>query len=296
MKQSPQSAELSELPPPLPLAPAVSAAPRELRVRFDPDARADADALVVVSNGRSSSGQRWPTGTYVVALDDGGGSVSRVGSNAVGRFEAGAPVQLGACTFAVGDESLGRDPTVFDRVEWFAPELRVRNHDETRVRFHCRLTGPTHESLVVGRGQQGVDLPVEDHYVSRRHARFFARGGEHLVEDLGSKSGTFVNGQRLEAPHVLKHRDQVRVGNTVLEFHSLAEFARSAAPPQSPSVDASNGGGTREGSVSGTSALAEPRPAESPSRPAAARNWLELGTALLALALLGLSIWRTFHS
>jgi DNA-binding winged helix-turn-helix (wHTH) protein len=54
--------------------------------------------------------------------------------------------------------------------------------------------------------------------VSRQHARIRLDGGQATVEDLGSKNGTFVGGERLTAPHVLSDGDQIRVGSIVMAF------------------------------------------------------------------------------
>ncbi len=68
-----------------------------------------------------------------------------------------------------------------------------------------------------------VDLDAfdADAKVSRRHARVIFRNGSHLVEDLGSTNGTFVNrGRRLlpGAPQVLVDGDEIIVGKTFLRF------------------------------------------------------------------------------
>lgn len=48
--------------------------------------------------------------------------------------------------------------------------------------------------------------------VSRRHARFTVRGQTVVVEDLGSKNGTFVNGTRVEGVVALTPGDRIRIG------------------------------------------------------------------------------------
>ena len=53
--------------------------------------------------------------------------------------------------------------------------------------------------LVLGR-DPGVDLTIADEEVSRRHARVTPDAAGAIVEDLGSRNGTFINGQRIEAP------------------------------------------------------------------------------------------------
>ena len=68
-----------------------------------------------------------------------------------------------------------------------------------------------------------VDLDAfdSDAKVSRRHARIVFRNGQHLVEDLGSTNGTFVNrGRRLlpGSPQVLNDGDEIIVGKTFLRF------------------------------------------------------------------------------
>ena len=67
-----------------------------------------------------------------------------------------------------------------------------------------------------------LQLCVDSSSVSRRHARLLIAGGEAVLEDLGSKNGTFVNGARLTAAVVLSDRDQLRVGSVHVKFRILS--------------------------------------------------------------------------
>jgi pSer/pThr/pTyr-binding forkhead associated (FHA) protein len=63
---------------------------------------------------------------------------------------------------------------------------------------------------------------IDDQLISRRHARILsgpAVGHRYIVEDLGSRNGTFVNGQRLTEARVLEHNDEVRFGSATFTFH-----------------------------------------------------------------------------
>jgi two-component system cell cycle response regulator len=71
--------------------------------------------------------------------------------------------------------------------------------------------------LVIGR-DPGCDVPVPDETVSRRQARFLPAGpGVIIVEDLGSRNGTVVNGERI-ARQVLADGDRIMLGRTVAKF------------------------------------------------------------------------------
>ncbi len=77
---------------------------------------------------------------------------------------------------------------------------------------------PLGEELTVGRGGGcGIVLP-DDHFVSTVHARLFRRGDDVFVEDLGSRNGTFVNGETVAAPTRLRRGDRVQFGQTVGEL------------------------------------------------------------------------------
>ena len=77
---------------------------------------------------------------------------------------------------------------------------------------------PLGEELTVGRGGGcGIVLPG-DHFVSTVHARLFRRGDDVFVEDLGSRNGTFVNGETVAAPTRLRRGDRVQFGQTVGEL------------------------------------------------------------------------------
>ena len=57
----------------------------------------------------------------------------------------------------------------------------------------------------------------DDGFVSTVHARVFRRGDEVFVEDLGSRNGTFLNGDRVATPTRLRRGDRVQFGQTVAE-------------------------------------------------------------------------------
>lgn len=67
----------------------------------------------------------------------------------------------------------------------------------------------------IGRGPV-MDLVLTDPRVSRRHARLLVDDGRLLVEDLGSTSGTSVNGRAITDATVLAVGDRLRMGDTEL--------------------------------------------------------------------------------
>jgi pSer/pThr/pTyr-binding forkhead associated (FHA) protein len=85
-----------------------------------------------------------------------------------------------------------------------------------------RLRGPGADDvrdidrdIVLGRAD--ADIAIDDPEVSRRHAvlRPVPEGVE--VEDLGSRNGTFVNGEQVHEATKVAKGTRVQVGETVLE-------------------------------------------------------------------------------
>src|SRR5438067_11008378 len=62
---------------------------------------------------------------------------------------------------------------------------------------HPVATVPRGTPLVLGRAVE-CDVTLTDPTISRRHAELRADDGVLLVRDLGSRNGTFHNGQRLD--------------------------------------------------------------------------------------------------
>jgi pSer/pThr/pTyr-binding forkhead associated (FHA) protein len=93
------------------------------------------------------------------------------------------------------------------------------------------LTAP----LTVGRGRD-ADLVLADELVSRRHARVTPGGSGAVVEDLGSRNGTFVNGDLVNGPTRLVPGDQLQLGVTLVELRSARQVAErpSAVHPVPP--------------------------------------------------------------
>jgi pSer/pThr/pTyr-binding forkhead associated (FHA) protein len=76
--------------------------------------------------------------------------------------------------------------------------------------------------MVIGRSNM-ADLVLDDQYVSGRQALVSVDlGGEVTIRDLKSTGGTFVNGERLTGPRVLRAGDLVRFADLVARFESGA--------------------------------------------------------------------------
>jgi DNA-binding winged helix-turn-helix (wHTH) protein len=75
-------------------------------------------------------------------------------------------------------------------------------------------------SNVVGRDQECA-VRIDSAAVSRRHARIVVTNCEATLEDFGSKNGTYVNGQRIKQPAVLKDNDELRVGPVTMRFRVM---------------------------------------------------------------------------
>ena len=83
---------------------------------------------------------------------------------------------------------------------------------------------PIH-GLEIGRDVQ-ADLHIESERVSRRHARIHGEGGRHLLSDLESANGTFVNGQRVGAPVLLHHGDEVDLAGEITFVYQVGSPRR----------------------------------------------------------------------
>ena len=79
------------------------------------------------------------------------------------------------------------------------------------------------ESQTIGR-LSANEIPVEDTRMSRKNSRVYRLGRRWMVEDLGSKNGTFLNGNRIEKA-VLTDADELRIGETLFDFVADADLA-----------------------------------------------------------------------
>jgi phosphoserine phosphatase RsbU/P len=80
---------------------------------------------------------------------------------------------------------------------------------------HCPLNG---EQFVIGR-HPSCDMVVADEMVDDRHAQITRFEAVRLIEDLGSRQGTIVNGQILYGPRLLSNNDQIMIGELLFSFH-----------------------------------------------------------------------------
>ena len=74
---------------------------------------------------------------------------------------------------------------------------------------------------VVGRDPD-VEIRLDASTVSRRHARIVVSADDAILEDLGSKNGTFVGETRVTAAVHLSDGDGVRFGSLLVTFHMPA--------------------------------------------------------------------------
>ena len=93
------------------------------------------------------------------------------------------------------------------------------------------------DQLTIGRDSTN-EVVINDAEISRRHARLTFQGGKYILEDIGSTKGTFVNGQRLAGPRVLKAGEVVSFGEQIVLVYEASTFdpAATIASPRATAV------------------------------------------------------------
>ncbi len=154
------------------------------------------------------------------------------------------------------------------------------------------------DQITIGRDSTN-EITINDAEISRRHARLTFQGGKYVLEDLGSTNGTFVNGQRLAGPRVLKAGEVVSFGEQIILVFEVMNFnpdatvvspraaavpsaSRPVAPPPPPPAEYA--GNVPAG------------PVQQPAATPAARGTNPLPiviavAALLALCMCGVFFW-----
>jgi DNA-binding winged helix-turn-helix (wHTH) protein len=82
---------------------------------------------------------------------------------------------------------------------------------------------------LLGRDRHSVawfDSPT----VSRRHARILVTADRAILEDLGSRNGTWIGGKRITGPVPLSDLDEVKLGSLVMVFRVLEETETESGP------------------------------------------------------------------
>jgi DNA-binding winged helix-turn-helix (wHTH) protein len=74
---------------------------------------------------------------------------------------------------------------------------------------------------VVGRDPEAA-IQIDARGVSRQHARILVSSGAAIIEDLGSKNGTYVNGRRITAPARLSEGDEIGLGAVSVTFRTAS--------------------------------------------------------------------------
>lgn len=107
---------------------------------------------------------------------------------------------------------IGTDPAGGRRVEVSAPELLIgRDFD--------------------------ADLVIETPMVSRRHARIYSDGGAYFIEDLGSRNGTYVNGDIILGPARLSSGDSIAISQGAPLTFEIVDEGEITSPPSSAELN-----------------------------------------------------------
>jgi DNA-binding winged helix-turn-helix (wHTH) protein len=132
---------------------------------------------------------------------------------------------------AIGDEARGATliRTVHRHGYAFAGDAQVigvrpaiRDGRSYRLIWLSREISVGEGETILGRSRHAT-IFIDDESVSRRHARITIDGGSIVLEDLGSKNGTTLNGQRLGGPAAVTDGAHISVGSVAMIFRVFDE-------------------------------------------------------------------------
>ncbi|PYT02840.1 MAG: hypothetical protein DMF60_20140 [Acidobacteria bacterium] len=85
----------------------------------------------------------------------------------------------------------------------------------------------TDTEIQIGKGPRN-DIVIADPAVSAAHAIIRVEHGLYTIEDLGSRNGTFIHGERVSATRPLNHGDVIGIGLSKLTFR-LSDHSETSA-------------------------------------------------------------------
>ncbi len=132
---------------------------------------------------------------------------------------------------AIGDDA--REPHIVRTTHGvgyaFCAEVTVLSESAGHSRAIALLWGEHWFLLEEGEHVVGRDpdcrIVVDVPGVSRHHARIRVGPDRVLIDDLGSKNGTYVNRRRLDTSAALEHGDEVSLGTAVLAVRRMSADA-----------------------------------------------------------------------
>jgi pSer/pThr/pTyr-binding forkhead associated (FHA) protein len=92
--------------------------------------------------------------------------------------------------------------------------LQVIHTADAAAQGQAYPIGP--DGLTLGR-EEGNGIVISSDQASRRHARVLVVAGGHVLQDLDSTNGTFVNSKPVKEQQ-LRHGDVVRIASTVMKY------------------------------------------------------------------------------
>ncbi|HEU4731188.1 MAG TPA: sigma 54-interacting transcriptional regulator [Kofleriaceae bacterium] len=95
------------------------------------------------------------------------------------------------------------------------------------------VTLPPSGELVIGRGPD-AGLSVDDPLVSRAHAQLLVVPDGLRLADLGSRHGTYVNGERVLEPRLVGSGDVIAIGNALLVVRRPVRAAGASSVTEQP--------------------------------------------------------------
>ena len=135
--------------------------------------------------------------------------------------EANLPVLIGELRTALGEKSSGGSIKTHHGIGYsFVADVRESRSRAAHATGSQRVILTIEERRItlgaghntVGRDQE-CDVCLNDTSVSRHHARISVDAGMVIVEDLDSKNGTQINGERISKPAPAADGDTITFGN-----------------------------------------------------------------------------------
>jgi DNA-binding winged helix-turn-helix (wHTH) protein len=100
------------------------------------------------------------------------------------------------------------------------------------LQWGARLVPLAAGENVIGRDPQAL-ISLASRDVSRRHARIVVADGRVVLEDLGSRNGTYLAESRIPGPTPLQHGDRIGVGPVLLILRVLSAEETASAQARS---------------------------------------------------------------